>query len=69
MPGETPTEVLIDAMEDIEQAKDLLIVWREEDENGVSRMNWRVSRCPMWRALGLIEAAKIEMVNQTRESD
>lgn len=65
----TPTDVLISAMEDIGNAEDLLIVWREKNADGKGGMNWRTSAMPLWRALGIIEAAKVDIVRATIGDD
>jgi hypothetical protein len=65
----TPTDVLISAMEDIQDAEDLLIVWREKDEEGLDLINWRISHMPIWRGLGLMETAKLEMVKDILSED
>lgn len=65
----TPTDVLISAMEDIQDAEDLLIVWREKDEEGLDLINWRISHMPIWSGLGLMETAKLEMVKDILSED
>lgn len=59
----SPSDTLVNALEQIEGAEDVIIVWRKKDVNGVDEIGWAINDAPFWRVLGLIETAKIEMAN------
>ncbi len=64
---ETPSETLMRALEDIENAEDVVILWRKKDEDGEDRIEWSINDAPWWRVMGLMEMAKAEMIIQSTQ--
>lgn len=58
----TPSETLMKALEEIEGAEDVIIVWRKKDADGKDMVEWSINDAPTWRVLGLIETAKAEII-------
>lgn len=59
---QSPSETLIKALEEIDGAEDVVIVWRKKDESGKDIIDWSINNAPLWRVFGLIETAKAEML-------
>ena len=63
----SPSETLMQALEEIEGVEDVIIIWRGVNEHGETEVSWRINDVPRWRVLGLIECAKLEMAVEAAE--
>lgn len=66
---QSPSETLMKALEDIEGAEDVIIVYRRKNEDGKDEVLWSINDAPLWRVLGLVETAKLEMIHSLIEED
>lgn len=65
----SPSETLMAALERIDGAEDVVIIWRKKNDQGKDDVDWSINDAPFWRVLGLMEAAKVDMSNELREED
>ena len=68
-PRLSPSDTLMAALEQVEGAEDVIIIWRKKDENGKDMVDWSINDTPFWRVLGLIETAKAEMIMDEMEPE
>ena len=58
----SPSDTLMKALEEIDGAEDVIIIWRKKGDDGRDVVEWSINDSPFWRVMGLIETAKAELI-------
>jgi hypothetical protein len=66
---QTPTDFLISAMQDIEGSEDVVLVSRKVGPDGVEDIGWMSNGVMIWKMIGMLEFAKMDIFQQTMEED
>lgn len=67
-PRETPTDLLMRSLEQVEHAEDCIIVFRKVVD-GKDEIDWVANDIPAWKITGMLQFAQLQIVAYMNEED
>lgn len=65
---ESPTELLIRSLENVEGAEDVIVVYRKI-QDGKNVVDWQCNEVPTFTAVSMLEMTKLGLIEETRREE